>query len=158
MPSSLIFLRQPHDQPDRCGRHIWSWALVCPARLEVTCLLTVDSTDECLKAASYMADAMFDPLYAQSGEPTKTALNLAFKTDLPVFDWFDTPGNEDRLSRFGITMDAARRVSAPEAVLHGEDVCQAAKCVLTSTQVSGGMNSLTEPWSLMSEEDWALRA
>lgn len=83
-------------------------------------LLNICSTDEAMKAAAYMIDAMFDPEYAKSGEPNKTALNLAYKTDLPAFEWFEALGNEQRRSRFGITMDASRRATPPDVTLHGQ--------------------------------------
>ncbi|KZV76595.1 O-methyltransferase [Peniophora sp. CONT] len=96
-------------------------------------------TDECMKAAAYMSEAMFDPPYAKSGKPTETALNIAFKTDLSAFEWLEIEGNEQRLARFTITMDASRRV-APDAAIAGfnwKDLADDALIV----DVGGGVGS-----------------
>ncbi|KZV76743.1 O-methyltransferase [Peniophora sp. CONT] len=76
-------------------------------------------TDECMKSAAYMTEAIFNQSFAKTGEPNETALNIAFKTDLSGFVWLETPDNKHRLSRFGITMDAQRSIIPPEATING---------------------------------------
>ena len=77
------------------------------------------STDEGLKSAGYMTEAILNKFFAKTDEPNETALNIAFKTDLPAFEWYETPGNEYRLLRFNITMDASRRFVPSEATTDG---------------------------------------
>ena len=61
------------------------------------------STDEAMKAAAYLQEALLHPKIAKSQEPNETAFNLAFNTNLPIFEWFEQKGNEHRLLRFGVT-------------------------------------------------------
>jgi hypothetical protein len=62
---------------------------------------------------------LFDPKLGKSQEPTETAWNLAFKTDLNVWEWYELPGNEDRLRRFGMAMAVAKKAQPPTAILEG---------------------------------------
>ena len=73
-----------------------------------------------MKAGSYLQDYLLDPKTAFSEEPNGTPFNLAFKTDLPKFDWFETKGNEHRLMRFGIAMEGSRQTSHPNVILEGK--------------------------------------
>ncbi|TFY78717.1 hypothetical protein EWM64_g5297 [Hericium alpestre] len=78
-------------------------------------------TDEAFKAASYLGDVLLDPKTAFNVDASSTGFNRAYNTDKNVFDWFETPGNEWRLTRFGIAMDGAKSMSPPGAILEGFD-------------------------------------
>ncbi|GJE87401.1 hypothetical protein PsYK624_034840 [Phanerochaete sordida] len=78
-------------------------------------------TDEALKSAAYLQDALLDPAFACSQEPTETARNLAFETNTAMFEWLEKEGNEHRLLRFGITMEGAKQASPPNAIMEGFD-------------------------------------
>ncbi|KII92455.1 hypothetical protein PLICRDRAFT_50832 [Plicaturopsis crispa FD-325 SS-3] len=77
--------------------------------------------DEFFKSSAYLAETFCNPEYAQSYASNKTALNLAFKTDLEFFSWIETPGNEDRLRKFGTAMSVLTKMSPPGAILSGYD-------------------------------------
>ena len=73
-----------------------------------------------MKAASYLQEALLDPAYVNSEEPTETAFNLAFKTDLSLWDWFELSANEKRRVRFGIAMEGSKQAVPPTAILEGK--------------------------------------
>ncbi|THG95611.1 hypothetical protein EW026_g6076 [Hermanssonia centrifuga] len=61
--------------------------------------------DEAVKSSGYITETLIDPKTARSGEPNQTAFNRAFKTDLPMFHWYDLEENAFRRRRFGIGFD-----------------------------------------------------
>ncbi|KAG6894587.1 hypothetical protein C0995_014002 [Termitomyces sp. Mi166 len=67
--------------------------------------ITSHFTDEIYKSSSFLVDALTDRNFDNSDDPAKTAFNLAFRTDLPVFSYFSAPGNEKRLHRFNIACE-----------------------------------------------------
>ncbi|TFY71901.1 hypothetical protein EVG20_g1114 [Dentipellis fragilis] len=77
--------------------------------------------DESFKAAAYLADAISDPAMSHSYESNKSAANKAFNTDLELFSWYETPGNESRLRRVGHAMNGSQALSPPNAILEGFD-------------------------------------
>ena len=77
-------------------------------------------TDEAFKASAQLAETLFDPKLGKSEEPNETALNKAFGTEVPVWEWFEQPSNASRLLRFGITMEGSKQAAPPDAILHGE--------------------------------------
>ena len=77
------------------------------------------STDEVFKSAAYLSDTLLDTKYAKSQEPNEAALRVAFGTEVPVWEWLEQPGNEQRLLRFGITMEGAKQAVPPTAVIEG---------------------------------------
>ncbi|KII92454.1 hypothetical protein PLICRDRAFT_172543 [Plicaturopsis crispa FD-325 SS-3] len=77
--------------------------------------------DEAFKSSAYLADAFCHPDYALSHAPNRTAFNLAYKTDLPFFEWIEQPGNEDRRLRMGIMMASTGRLAPPGTILTGLD-------------------------------------
>ncbi|KII89673.1 hypothetical protein PLICRDRAFT_560195 [Plicaturopsis crispa FD-325 SS-3] len=79
------------------------------------------STDDVFKASAYLGEVFSNPEYAHSYKAEKAAFNLAYKTDQGVFQWFEQPGNEYRLRRFGITMDGITKNSATNAIVTGFD-------------------------------------
>ncbi|GJE87381.1 S-adenosyl-L-methionine-dependent methyltransferase [Phanerochaete sordida] len=78
-------------------------------------------SDEILKTAAYLQEAVLDPRIASSGEPNETAFNVAFKTELPVWEWLEQKGNEFRLARFGAFMAATKQATPPNAIVEGFD-------------------------------------
>ncbi|KAF9471449.1 S-adenosyl-L-methionine-dependent methyltransferase [Pholiota conissans] len=78
-------------------------------------------TDDQLKSSAYLLEAFTDPNYAKNEDPSHTAFNKAFQTDLPIFTWFEQPGNESRLQRFGIVFEVGSRLYPPNAILDGYD-------------------------------------
>ncbi|KAA1468517.1 O-methyltransferase [Dentipellis sp. KUC8613] len=77
--------------------------------------------DESFKASAYLADVVLEPMSSRSNDSNMTALNRAFKTDLDSFSWFETPGNEFRMSRFTHAMNGSRALLPPNAILEGFD-------------------------------------
>lgn len=72
-----------------------------------------------MKASSFLQDTLFDRQLASSQEPNETAFNMAFKTKLPIFEWFEEKANEARRLRFGIAMAGAKHAASPTAILEG---------------------------------------
>ncbi|KAA1472201.1 O-methyltransferase [Dentipellis sp. KUC8613] len=77
--------------------------------------------DESFKAAAYLADVISNPEISHSYESNKSAANKAFNTDLDLFSWFETPGNEHRIRRIGHAMNGSQALSPPNAILEGFD-------------------------------------
>ena len=82
-------------------------------------LSDIRSTDEGLKSSAYLSDTIFDPKLAFSQEPTETALNTAFKTDLSFYPWYEATGNEHRRLRFNLGMDGSKNATNPNVILEG---------------------------------------
>ncbi|KAF8891394.1 S-adenosyl-L-methionine-dependent methyltransferase [Infundibulicybe gibba] len=78
-------------------------------------------TDEAFKSSAYLKEAMTDPCYANAEDPTHAAFNKAYNTNLPLFTWYEQPGHEARLSRFGMVFEGASRMFPNEAILQGYD-------------------------------------
>ncbi|ESK87498.1 hypothetical protein Moror_10910 [Moniliophthora roreri MCA 2997] len=78
-------------------------------------------TDEAFKASAFMAEGVTRPGYALSDDPTKTAFNIAFQTDMSVFPWYELPENQDRLRTFGLAMEGGKNMFNPQAILEGFD-------------------------------------
>ena len=51
--------------------------------------------------------------------------NVAFSTQLGLFSWFELPGNERRLARFGHAMVGTRQYEIKKEILRGTDTCWA---------------------------------
>ena len=66
-----------------------------------------------------MLDTLTDPEFAFSGEPTRTPFNKAFNFDGTIWDFFEQPENKMRETRFGVGMEAARRIENPANILKG---------------------------------------
>lgn len=102
----------------------WYWSLVrlgSNAPLGVrTYFLT--SMDEMMKGASFLQEALLDPQLAKSEEPTATAFNVAFNTKVPLFEWYEAKGNEQRRIRFGTAMQVANSAMGPATAVEGEIV------------------------------------
>ncbi|KAI0087132.1 S-adenosyl-L-methionine-dependent methyltransferase [Irpex rosettiformis] len=77
------------------------------------------TTDGLLNAAHF-SDVLFNPNLTNSGEPNETAFNLAFKTDLPYFEWLSKPEQAYKNKRFITGMHAGNRISAQGVILKGE--------------------------------------
>ena len=65
-----------------------------------------------------MVDHVFSER-AFSDEPTASPITTAWKLDVPVWEWFASPGNELRLNRFGVAMQGTQAIFKPEAILEG---------------------------------------
>ncbi|KAJ7815989.1 O-methyltransferase [Mycena olivaceomarginata] len=76
-------------------------------------------TDEGFKSSAYMTDALLDPATASSQEPTVTPFSRTFSTDAPLFAWYESPENKDRLARFGIGQARTTKLYPPDAILLG---------------------------------------
>ena len=77
------------------------------------------STDDVLKSSAFMAECVTTPGYALSDDPTKTAFNIAFNTELSVFQWFELPENEERRRTFGIAFEGGKNMFNPRQILEG---------------------------------------
>jgi len=72
-----------------------------------------------MKTSGYMAEAVTEPEYALSGGPTKTAFNIAFNTNLGVFQWFGLPENEERRRTFETAFESGKQMFNPRQILEG---------------------------------------
>ncbi|TFY69030.1 hypothetical protein EVG20_g3320 [Dentipellis fragilis] len=77
--------------------------------------------DEAFKASAYLSDVMTDPATSHNYEANKTAHSKAFNTNLDMFSWFETPGNEYRGTRFGHGMNGSRASMPANAIVEGFD-------------------------------------
>lgn len=84
--------------------------------------LGIDSPDEGLKASTAFSDILSDLAASHSGDPTKTAFNRAFQTDLPYWTWLSSPENAYLRERFAIAMEGVSKLNPPSAILHGARV------------------------------------
>ena len=72
-----------------------------------------------MKAASYLQDVLLDPILGPSQEPNDAALNAAFNMKMSSWEWFESPGNEHRQLRFGITMEGSKQAASLNAIKEG---------------------------------------
>jgi hypothetical protein len=77
------------------------------------------STDEGLKSGAYISDVLRDPKVAFSQETEESPLNVAFKTNLGYFPWYESKGNEYRHLRFDLAMDGSKHATRADAILEG---------------------------------------
>ncbi|KAF7369825.1 S-adenosyl-L-methionine-dependent methyltransferase [Mycena venus] len=71
------------------------------------------NTDETFKAGAYIQDVVIKAPPENEADELDTPLNRAFNTHVGLFSWFERPENRVRFRRFGMAMDAGRRVSPP---------------------------------------------
>jgi hypothetical protein len=62
---------------------------------------------------------MPDPASADSGEVTKMVFNGAFDEELPACAWFEKPGQNLRLRRFGSAMQDVAALQPAGSILQG---------------------------------------
>lgn len=74
-------------------------------------------TDGAFCSSYYLSDVLLDSEWSHSAESNETALNMAFKTSLPGFEWQGLPENEYRRKLFGIGMRGLQ--GNPDVVLDG---------------------------------------
>lgn len=96
-------------------------------------------TDEVLKGAAYLPEAFLDPATSHSVQPTETPWNIAFKTDKPLFVWYDEPENEERQKRFSVALAGTTKMEPADAILAGLiDFTHCCALCLHCTKVSSG--------------------
>ncbi|KAJ7630070.1 O-methyltransferase [Mycena polygramma] len=98
------------------------------------------STDETFKAGAYIQDVVTDP--KTEADELDTPLNRAFNTHLNLFSWFELPENKVRFRRFGMAMDAGRRVSPPGSAAQRFNWSSLPEKTLI-VDVGGGIGSVT---------------
>ncbi|KAG6877727.1 hypothetical protein C0992_009407 [Termitomyces sp. T32_za158] len=96
-------------------------------------------SDEVYKSSAFLVNAMKDRSFGISYDTNKTAFNLAFRTDLPIFSYFTSPGNEELLHRFNIGCEGASNLFPPRGVVEGFDWKAYSKGVVVD--VGGGIGS-----------------
>jgi len=79
----------------------------------------MSSTDEAMKSSAFMAEGVTKPGYALSDDPTKAAFNIAFGTDLGVFQWYELPENEERRRTFQVAFEGGKNMFNPRQILEG---------------------------------------
>ena len=72
-----------------------------------------------MKAAAHLKDVLLDPELSFSQEPTETAFNVAIRTELPAWDWFDLEENNFQRIRFGVAMEGSKQAASPIILLEG---------------------------------------
>ncbi|KAH9054229.1 O-methyltransferase [Lactarius vividus] len=75
--------------------------------------------DEAFKSSSYLTEALLDPEFGHATEPTKTALNKAFKFEGDMWNWFEGPNNRLRLARFGSAMTNVTNMTPEDSIFEG---------------------------------------
>lgn len=80
------------------------------------------SSDDCMKAAAYLPEALLDPKTALSEEPTETPMNVALKSNDSLWQWYEK--DEPRRLRFGYAMEGLARANDPDAILEGQSLTQ----------------------------------
>ncbi|KAI0341313.1 O-methyltransferase [Trametopsis cervina] len=100
------------------------------------------SGDEGLKSTGYLQEVLSDPEFTSSGEPTKTAFNKAYKTDLTFWEWADLPENAAILRRTGNAMTSLTNFNSASGVLDGYDWKALPKDSVV-VDVGGGVGSQT---------------
>ncbi|KAH9024025.1 S-adenosyl-L-methionine-dependent methyltransferase [Lactarius deliciosus] len=75
--------------------------------------------DEAFKSSSYLTETLLDPEIGHATEPTKTALNKAFRFKGGMWSWFERPNNRLRLARFGSAMINVTNMTPEDAILEG---------------------------------------
>ncbi|TFY59839.1 hypothetical protein EVG20_g7638 [Dentipellis fragilis] len=96
--------------------------------------------DESFKASAYLPDVILDPVTSHSYDPKKTAINKAFNSDLDYFSWYETPGNESRVMRFGHAMNGSKAFTSNNAIVGGLDWDSLKEGALV-VDVGGGVGS-----------------
>ncbi|KAI5123842.1 hypothetical protein M0805_009134 [Coniferiporia weirii] len=71
--------------------------------------------------SAYLTDAVLDSKLANSFEVDKTAFNVAFRTDLPVWAWLELPENKADPQLFSLAMEGGTKLVPQDAVLKGLD-------------------------------------
>ncbi|TCD62059.1 hypothetical protein EIP91_007518 [Steccherinum ochraceum] len=80
--------------------------------------ITGTNSDEFLKGAGHTVDTLLDPATSHSQESADSPLQRAFGKKMDLFAWYELPGNELRLRRFGHAM---RGVQLKASILGGFD-------------------------------------
>ncbi|KAJ7679368.1 O-methyltransferase [Mycena polygramma] len=70
-------------------------------------------SEEGFKASSYMTDALLDP------KSTATGHMRAFRTSENMFQWFENPNNQQRLTRFAIAMQGTAAEEPEDTIFRG---------------------------------------
>ncbi|KAF8196214.1 hypothetical protein K438DRAFT_1760392 [Mycena galopus ATCC 62051] len=73
-------------------------------------------TDETLKAGAYIQDVVLTA-HENDADELDTPLNRAFNTHVDLFSWLELPENRVRFRRFGMAMEASRRIFPPTSGL-----------------------------------------
>ncbi|KAI0060099.1 S-adenosyl-L-methionine-dependent methyltransferase [Artomyces pyxidatus] len=102
--------------------------------------LLAHTADDSFKTSAYLPEVLFDPAHGHLSDPDKTAFNRAFKCDVPMWTYFEAPGNEARLGRFGHAMDGVKNMGRPDIILSGFDWKGLPKDSLV-VDVGGGIGS-----------------
>ncbi|KAL1742331.1 S-adenosyl-L-methionine-dependent methyltransferase [Schizophyllum fasciatum] len=79
------------------------------------------SCDVTFKGAAALQEILLKKEYASDDTPEKAAVPYAFKTSLPMYVWFEEPGNETRLAAFAAGMRARELTQVPDAIMQGFD-------------------------------------
>ena len=77
------------------------------------------SLDEGFKTSSYLTETLLDPEFGHATEPTKAALNKAFRFEGDIWNWFEGPDNRLRLARFCAAMAGLRNMAQENVILDG---------------------------------------
>ncbi|GAA6037636.1 hypothetical protein JCM8097_006154 [Rhodosporidiobolus ruineniae] len=77
--------------------------------------LAVHTIDDCGKSAMHLPDTFLDPKTTNSFAPTESPFNRAFRTEMPIWEYFAQPGNEHLASRFGMAMIGTRMMAGGQS-------------------------------------------
>ena len=72
-----------------------------------------------MKAGACLPVTLTDPKTAFSEEPSESAVQRALRTDLTLWEYYDSPEGRDQGQRFAIFMAGANKLQPPEAIITG---------------------------------------
>ncbi|KZV76728.1 S-adenosyl-L-methionine-dependent methyltransferase [Peniophora sp. CONT] len=97
-------------------------------------------SDVGMKSLSYLTETLFDPVSGHANDFHDIAFNRGMKTPLSIWELFDTPEQEYRLRRFGMTMEGTKNMSPPLAIVDGMDWAGLGEHALV-VDVGGGLGA-----------------
>ncbi|CAK5264086.1 unnamed protein product, partial [Mycena citricolor] len=83
--------------------------------------LVVMHADEGLKSSAFLTEAFLSPCTAHSTQATDSPWNIAFQTNMFIFDYYDKPKKAHLKVRFSSAMACSTRLEPPAAILAGFD-------------------------------------
>jgi len=86
---------------------------------DIQILMRFRRLDEGFKTSSVLTETLLDPQIGHASDANKAAFNKAYNTDKDIWNWWELPGNEIRIARFGVGMGSVSRMTPPEALLEG---------------------------------------
>ncbi|KAI5119287.1 hypothetical protein M0805_008066 [Coniferiporia weirii] len=78
-------------------------------------------TTHAFKSSAYLTDTVLNPDLTNSFDVDKTPFNLAYRTNLPIWGWFEQPENKAELRLFSLAMEGGSKLIPQDVLLKGFD-------------------------------------